>query len=184
MSLTCLFAQNATAFAEACTSSKWRFPEGVVGDIKYGMPAKEAKKLLAKKYAGKAKIVLTEDLLLVKFNAKHQTTFDMILLNIVSNQVVSLKFSYSETFQKALGGFESARSAVTKKIGDLVGSSANDFENSPDYMQYTAKWNPNGGSTLQVISIESQSTLFVKYTCEELEETLTRQKAESVNFGF
>jgi len=175
---------TTAAYAESCELTLWNLPEAVVGKLKYGMPIKDAARIVSKKQGAKVYVKSSKDSELIMFKPQYQSTFNYIVLGAVSGRLTKVVVSYSEEFQKKVGGFDNALTAVTKRLSDTTGNNPLDSENSSDYTTFTTFWRVHGGVRLEVVGEEAKSRVFIRYTCVDMEADLVKAAAKKIDFGF
>lgn len=149
--------------------------------IEFGMTSSQALAAAKKLYQGKARVTKkTDGDIDVDFLRSHQNIFDQVLFITTNGVVTGMAWSYSNQFQKRLGGPSDAFIAVLKKLKETVGKadSNRDIEKG-----FSFTWNEKGGLKLTAIGVDP-FTIITRFECTSLEEAEREKVRKSTNMGF
>ena len=182
MSAALLFAAPATlALAAPCSDSPYAKVMPPHDGLTYGMSATSAISAAKRAYGKKARIYKNDSgTIKVEFHAAHQAVFDMIEIGTVNDVVTSMSWSYSNGFQRKMGGSSDAFLAILKRIKDTVGLADNNKQLEKGFL---LSWNAKGGVALKAVGVDPMM-VFTVFTCEPLEEAEKEKQRKSVNMGF
>jgi len=177
--LAVILAPALAAAEPNCNETRWPVIDTTV---KFGTKAEEALAAATKKYGAKAAVSKVGDHVLIAFRREHQDTFDNIAYAFKGGVVTRIVFSYSNTFQRTFGGVGHTLVALSKRLIDKVGEKA-DKAGMEDNGEFLARWDANNGVAMEVWGKDPDSAV-VRFICESLELSVTRNLINGTNFGF
>jgi len=148
--------------------------------IEYGMNINQALQAVKSLYRGKARFKKEDGTISVKFLPAHQEVFDEVLFLSTNGVITSMVWSYSNGFQRRLGGPSDAFLAVLKKIKEKIDGA--DDNNKLD-KGYSFSWNAKEGLALTAIGVDP-FTILTRFDCKTLEDTEKAKVRQNTNMGF
>lgn len=177
-----LFAVSIpSALAEnTCGSSAYTqvMPEHT--GISFGMSKTTALAAAKKLYRGKARVSLEDQNISITMNSKSRQVFDQILIQTLDGRVTAMTWSYSNEFQKKLGGPSDAFIAVLKKVKEKVGGAD---DNSKLDNGFKFVWNRKDGMSLGITG-KDPLTIFMRFECNDLIDEIQKKMRDNTNMGF
>lgn len=170
-----------TATAAPCANATYTKVMPEHKGIEFGMSSREALSAAKKLYQGKARVNKdSEGNVTVHFHGAHQAVFDQVMFISTNNVITAMAWSYSNGFQRRLGGPSDAFMAVLKKIKDTVGG-ADDNDKLEKGFSFT--WNTKEGLKLTVIGVDP-FTVISRFECKTLEDAEKAKVRNNTNMGF
>lgn len=162
-----------------CNASKHK----PVSEIKvaWGTSYDAAYSQLTRQYGSKARIVKkSEQEIEVNFHSRHRQIFDFFSYKFTLGKLTFVGLSYSNRFQRNVGGILDAWKLLAKKLIDRYGEKADDVKMKGDTA--IAQW--DGQPVVTELFGKDPNLLFLKTECGPLKEQLEAKARESVNVGF
>jgi hypothetical protein len=182
LALACSFATitcvNADPVAQ-CKASKHQ----PISEIKvsWGTSYDSAFRQLQRQYGTKARIIKKSDEEIeVNFRSRHRRTFDFMSYKFVMGKLTFVGISYSNGFQRRVGGILEAWKLLAKKLIDRYGEKADDVNMKGDTA--VAVWSAQPIYT--ELFGKDPNVLFLKTSCKPLQDKLEAETRASVNVGF
>ena len=182
LALACSFATITCANADPiaqCKASKHQ----PISEIKvsWGTSYDSAFRQLQRQYGTKARIIKKSDEEIeVNFRSRHRRIFDFMTYKFVMGKLTFVGISYSNGFQRRVGGILEAWKLLAKKLIDRYGEKADDVSMKGDTA--VAVWSAQPIYT--ELFGKDPNVLFLKTSCKPLQDKLEAEARASVNVGF
>lgn len=177
VALVALF--SSPVFADG-TCSNTAYPL-VDSSVKFGMTTAQLKKAI-RPLKKKANVVNQDNITVLVFKKPYKN-LDKIIYLAMDGKVTRVAFSYSNEFQRKLGGRLNALQTMLEKLVEKHGK-ADDVDFNKEKGRVEALWGNNKGATLRVIADDSDGSMLMRIDCDELEGTIMKAQKKSANFGF
>jgi hypothetical protein len=149
--------------------------------IAWGTSYDSAYGQLKRQYGSKARILKKSDEEIeVNFHSRHRQIFDFMTYKFVTGKLTFVGISYSNGFQRKVGGILDAWKLLAKKLIDRYGEKADDVSMKDDTA--IATWSAQPIYT--ELFGKDPNVLFLKTSCKPLQDQLEAKARESVNVGF
>ena len=150
--------------------------------LTYGMTLAKAKRVLRKAYksTGKGTLSSAEQSITVNLRSAHQKIFDQVYFRFTNGVLTRIAWSYSNKFQRNLGGIGDAFIALLTKIKDKVGGASS---NTKEDGVIKFIWSAKQGLSI-VGAAKDPNLIFIAFNCDTLEEEEQEKMRSSVNMGF
>jgi len=148
--------------------------------LTFGMSINDAYKAAERTYGRKAIVRRDKGNVIVNIRGSQQDIFDQIAFIQLNGRVVTMAWSYANSFQDKLGGPAEALTTLVKKVKSVIGlaDDASKIDKGFKFM-----WNEKGGLSATITG-EDPYKIFFKFTCESLESSERTKMRQSVNLGF
>lgn len=162
-----------------CNASKHK----PISEIKvaWGTSYASAYNQLKRQYGSKARVVKKSDEEIeISFRSSQRQIFDLMSYKFTLGKLTFVGISYSDSFQRKMGGILDAWKLLAKKLIDRYSEKADDVTHEGG--QVVASW------TSQPVVTElfgkDPNVIFLKTACKPLKDDLEAKVRNSVNVGF
>lgn len=162
-----------------CNASKHK----PISEIKvaWGTSYNSAYRQLKKQYGSKARILKKSDAEIeVNFHYNKRSLFDFMTYKFTASKLTFVGISYSNDFQRKMGGILDAWKLLAKKLIDRYGEKADSVDHEGG--KVTASWGSQPVRT--ELFGKDPNVIFLKTECTPLKDQLEAKLRESVNVGF
>ena len=177
--LVVAFTSNSFAKHE-CDSSSYASVMPDHKGISFGLSVSAAKTAVNALYKGTGSIKSDDAGITISLRSAHQKVFDQIYVGLTNGVVTRLAWSYSNGFQRKMGGPSDALMAILTKLKDKIGP-ARDTDKVDKGIK--VMWEAKQGLSLTVIGKDPFS-LFMNFECESLAESEKSKIRDATNMGF
>lgn len=163
-----------------CASSKHK----PISEIKvpWGTPYEQAYTMLSSQYRAKARVTKeSETEIKVNFNRSNRNLFDFMAYKFTAGRLTFVGISYSDNFQRRMGGIADAWKLLGKKLIERYSEKA-DSVDTPSRDTLIAKWNSQPVHT--ELYGKDPNLLYLKTQCTPLREKLETKVRATVDVGF
>jgi hypothetical protein len=148
--------------------------------LTFGMSIDDAYKAAERIYGRKGIVRRDKGNVIVNIRGSQQDLFDQIAFIQLNGRVVTMAWSYANSFQDKLGGPAEALTTLVKKVKAEIGL-ADDARKIDSGFKFV--WNEKGGLSTTITG-EDPYKIFFRFTCETLEEAERAKVRQNVNLGF